>query len=269
MKQYLQYKESGMKWAGKIPEKWGFERLKFLDEVIMGQSPSSEDYNETPNGLPFLQGNADFGIRNPTPNVWCKTTTKTASAEDVLVSVRAPIGAINIADQEYGIGRGLCAIRAKSSNKKYLYYLFLCLNDELNSWGLGSTYTAISTDTLRNIKIPVPTIEEQKQIGYFLDAQTKKIDQLIGKRKTMIALIKEERAAVINQAVIKGINPKSKMKDSRIKYLGEIPQQWGIKKLKQVCYLKRKDRLARVKTKRIYGRRAIFDHWNEFQRGSN
>ena len=84
-----------------------------LDEVCsinMGQSPESSTYNETGEGVPFFQGNADFGIIHPTVRIWCTSPTKIAHSEDILVSVRAPIGALNIADIDCCIGRGLAAL---------------------------------------------------------------------------------------------------------------------------------------------------------------
>ena len=130
----------------------------------MGQSPSSNDYNLDKFGLPFLQGNADFTNLYPRPRIWCNTANKTTAKNDILLSVRAPIGAVNIADQDYGIGRGLCAIRGVNVIPKLLFYIFLTLNDELNSVGTGSTYTAISTDDVKNIAIPRILISEQRTI---------------------------------------------------------------------------------------------------------
>ena len=102
MKRYERYKPSGIEWIGEIPDHWEEKRLKYSDNVIMGQSPSSSDYNMNENGFPFLQGNAEFGNISPTPKIWCETSTKIAQENDVLLSVRAPIGAVNIADQRYG-----------------------------------------------------------------------------------------------------------------------------------------------------------------------
>lgn len=232
MKAYPKYKPSNIEWIGEIPEHWEVKKLKFTDRVIMGQSPSSEDYNDFHGGLPFLQGNAEFGKINPNPKIWCETANKISSVGDILVSVRAPIGAVNMADQEYGIGRGLCAIRPIKSNNKYLYYFFISLNDELNSIGTGSTYTAISVDEVENIKIPYAELPEQCSISIYLEDRTQKIDSLIEKKRKLIDLLKEERTATINQTVTKGLNSDVPMKESGIEWLGEIPKQWEVTKLK-------------------------------------
>ena len=154
MKRYVAYKDSCIEWIGEIPENWEVIRLKYSDDLIMGQSPSSDDYINYEKGIPFLQGNADFTSISPQPKIWCETANKIAKKDDVLLSVRAPVGAVNIADQEYGIGRGLCAIRVKNSLPNFLYFLALSLNDELNKIGTGSTYIAISIDDIRNVFIP-------------------------------------------------------------------------------------------------------------------
>ncbi|OIO72903.1 MAG: hypothetical protein AUJ85_09055 [Elusimicrobia bacterium CG1_02_37_114] len=113
MKPYPTYKDSGIEWIGEIPKDWEVKKLKYFDSVIMGQSPDSEDCNKDRIGISFLQGNADFSSTNPIPSVWCEKPNKTAEEDDILLSVREPVGAVNIAEQTYGIGRGLCAIRPK------------------------------------------------------------------------------------------------------------------------------------------------------------
>jgi type I restriction enzyme S subunit len=237
MKRYERYKPSGIEWIGEIPDHWEEKRLKYSDNVIMGQSPSSSDYNMNENGFPFLQGNAEFGNISPTPKIWCETSTKIAQENDVLLSVRAPIGAVNIADQRYGIGRGLCAIRGLNAYFKFLYYHFKARINELNSIGTGSTYTAITADEVNNLLISYPPIAEQTSIANYLDRKTAQIHDLIAKKQKLIDLLNEEKTAIINQAVTKGLNPDTPMKDSGIPWLGEIPTHWEIKKIKYIANL--------------------------------
>ncbi len=234
MKQYERYKPSGIEWIGEIPEHWEEKRLKYSDNVIMGQSPSSSDYNMNENGFPFLQGNAEFGNISPTPKIWCETSTKIAQENDVLLSVRAPIGAVNIADQRYGIGRGLCAIRGLNAYFKFLYYHFKARIDELNSIGTGSTYTAITADEVNNLLISYPPIAEQTSIANYLGRKTAQIDELIAKKRRLIDLLNEEKTAIINQVVTKGLNPNTPMKDSGIPWLGKMPAHWEAIRLKWI-----------------------------------
>lgn len=228
MNKYEKYKDSGIEWLGVIPEHWKTAKLKYCDTVIMGQSPSSDDYLLEPIGMPFLQGNAEFGKSYPTPKLWCNTANKIAIKGDILISVRAPIGAINIANCDYGIGRGLAAIRANRNIANYLFYLLHNLNEHLNSLGTGSTFTAISTDVLRDLEIPIPQIKEQTKIASYLDHKTTQIDSLIEKKEQLIEKLKLQRQAIINEAVTKGLNPDAPMKDSGIEWLGEVPEQWKV-----------------------------------------
>ena len=129
-----------------------------LDEICrlnMGQSPDSSSYNEIGDGLPFFQGNADFGELHPKMRIWCNAPTKIAHPGDILISVRAPIGALNIADRECCIGRGLAALMVNEAlcNSGYLWYAIANKVDELNSKGTGSTFKAISKNVLGETEI--------------------------------------------------------------------------------------------------------------------
>ena len=226
MKTYESYKSSGNDWIGKIPEHWEVKKLKLSDEVIMGQSPSSEDYIDDESATPFLQGNADFTDMFPSPRIFCNTSPRLCEKKDILLSVRAPIGAVNISDKAYGIGRGLCAIRSKNSYYKYLYYFTLVINDELNSIGTGSTYTAIAVEDVKNSSFVFPPIKEQTTIANFLDTKTTAIDQSISDKENLINLLEEEKKALINEAVTKGINKNVVLTDSGVDWLGDIPAHW-------------------------------------------
>ena len=135
-----------------------------LDEICrlnMGQSPDSSSYNEIGEGIPFFQGNADFGEVFPTVRVWCNAPTKIAYPGDILISVRAPIGALNIADVKCCIGRGLAALTVDKSicSKQYLWYAIANKVEELNSKGTGSTFKAISKSILSETEIPLPPLD--------------------------------------------------------------------------------------------------------------
>ena len=160
-------------------------RLDQICSLNMGQSPDSTSYNENGEGMPFFQGNADFGKVHPRVRVWCSAPTKVAHAGDVLISVRAPIGALNIADRECCIGRGLAALTVNEElcNKDYLWYAIASKVDELNSKGTGSTFKAISKSVLAETEIPLPALAEQQIVA----GQLAKIDELIALRKEQLA----------------------------------------------------------------------------------
>lgn len=132
-----------------------YKQLREIAEIIMGQSPESSSYNTQQDGLPFFQGNADFGELYPTERIWCSSPIKIAEKNDILISVRAPIGAVNIASTKCCIGRGLAAIRIENSNERnYVFHLLKAKNKELNLKGTGSTFKAIGKSVLEEINIP-------------------------------------------------------------------------------------------------------------------
>ena len=153
----------------------------------MGQSPDSKTYNDHRNGLPFYQGNADFGEIHPETRVWCSAPVKIAEADDILISVRAPIGAMNIAAERCCIGRGLAALTpiGEKCGKQFLYYALQSKVDSLIAQGTGSTFKAISKKVLETTQIPAYSIHEQEQIT----ATIGHVDHAIAARRRQIVLI--------------------------------------------------------------------------------
>lgn len=164
-------------------------RLEKICAINMGQSPDSSTYNEDGNGLPFFQGNADFGEIYPAVRMWCSEPTKIAREKDILISVRAPIGALNIANCECCIGRGLAALTVNEDicAQEYLWHALSGKVDELNSKGTGSTFKAINKKTLSETEIPLPPIDEQRKIAAILD----KVSDLIAKRQQQLDKLDE------------------------------------------------------------------------------
>lgn len=169
-------------------------KLGEICKLNMGQSPDSSSYNDTGDGVPFFQGNADFGEVHPNIRVWCNAPTKIAHPGEILISVRAPIGAMNIADCECCIGRGLASISADEAvcTTKYLWYGISSKIEELNAKGTGSTFKAVNKKTLEETEIPIRDLIEQERIAAKLDSvtalitlrkrQVKKLDELVKAR---------------------------------------------------------------------------------------
>lgn len=164
-------------------------KLRDICIINMGQSPDSATYNEIGDGMPFFQGNADFGQLHPKVRVWCNAPTKIAEQGDILISVRAPIGAINIADVQCCVGRGLAAltINEELCHPKYLWYALEYKVDELNSKGTGSTFKAINKKILSETEVPLPPLDEQRRIAVVLD----KVSGLIDKRREQLDKLDE------------------------------------------------------------------------------
>jgi type I restriction enzyme S subunit len=208
-------------------------RLKFLAHIEMGQSPPSSEYSTVPDdGLPFLQGTADFGVVSPTPQVYCGLPTKVARSGDILFSVRAPVGELNVADQEYGIGRGLCAIRPQVGwHQRFAWWALHEARPQLSFVSTGSTYDAVATEDVGNLFVEVPTPEAQRAIADYLDRETARIDALIAAKERVLALLTEKRRALITRAVTRGLDPHTPLRDSGIPWLGKIPAHWETRKV--------------------------------------
>ena len=160
--------------------------LSDICEIIMGQSPSSDSYNVKGQGLPFFQGNADFGKLYPSVRLWCNCPIKKAEAGDLLVSVRAPIGAVNLANQKCCIGRGLAALRPyrDKCDAMYLYYLIKAGKNKLNWLDTGSTFKAITRSSLLSFNVPDYCIAFQRKISGKLWS----VDKLIHQRNEQLKL---------------------------------------------------------------------------------
>lgn len=161
--------------------------LKDVCKINMGQSPDSSSYNDNEDGIPFFQGNADFGERYPTTKVWCNAPTKIAQPEDILISVRAPIGALNFAKEECCIGRGLASLTPDRSkvSLEFIYWLLKGKKAELNSKGTGSTFKAISRKVLEEIMVPAIEFDKQHEYAEILE----KIYNVIQKRKEELSAL--------------------------------------------------------------------------------
>ena len=145
------------------------QKLSEMAEIIMGQSPDSKSYNELGNGLPFLQGKGDFGEKYTKVEHWTTLPTKTAKLNDVLMSVRAPVGPVNIASTDCCIGRGLCAIRAENglTNSEFLYNALKVMEPEIALMGNGSTFKAINKKDVYSLLIPVASVQNQESFSKF------------------------------------------------------------------------------------------------------
>ncbi|AEV66935.1 restriction endonuclease subunit S [Acetivibrio clariflavus] len=197
----VRMKDSGIEWIGEIPEHWEVKKLKHVSNITMGQSPKSEECSYDEIGVPFLQGNAEFTNVHPIPKMYCNTANKFSKVNDILLSVRAPVGAINISDRVYGIGRGLCAITAKKVIMKYLWYSLNVSLEELFIKSKGSTFEAVTVTDVQNLLIILPPKNEQDDIVNFLDKKTAEIDGLVIEIKKQIEKLKEYRQSLISEAV--------------------------------------------------------------------
>ena len=176
------YKSSGGKMVynaelkREIPEGWEVKKLSEIANITMGQSPEGSSYNDDGIGEIFFQGSTDFGWRYPTIRQYTTQPSRRAKAGDILLSVRAPVGTLNIADNDCCIGRGLAALNSKSGYDSYLYYVmeyFKQIFDNRNN--AGTTFGSITKDDLFSLKLVYPK-----------DDQLKKYNHLVAKYNQMI-----------------------------------------------------------------------------------
>lgn len=253
MKRYDIYRDSGVEWIGEIPSHWDDIRIKHLaigdgtlfldgDWIESKEIVFDEDnirYITTGNigeGKYKEQGNGYI-----TEETFEKLNCTEVFPEDLIISrLNPPIGrACIIPDLGKRIVTSVDNVILRP-NEKYSRN-FLChffSNIKYYEYtlieGRGATMQRISRSILGNIKIVIPPINEQTSIASYLDHKTAEIDALIADKKRLLELYEEEKTAIINQAVTKGINTKAKMKDSGIEWLGEVPEHWEVKKLKYI-----------------------------------
>ncbi len=193
--------EGKMRLSGKLPNGWTKSSLAEIADIIMGQSPSSKHYNSEGNGLPFFQGKAEFGDLYPKVVKWCTAPGKIAQKDDVLISVRAPVGPTNLAPLACCIGRGLVAIRPRNGiPPKYILNYLRSIQKDIDALGTGTTFKAISGKTLREIPIPLAPLDQQKHIVAEIEKQFSRLGKAIAKLKRVKTNIKQYKNSVLKAA---------------------------------------------------------------------
>lgn len=237
---YEKYKDSGVAWLGEVPEHWEVISIKWLSPVLRGASPRPIDDSK------YFDDDGEYSwVRiadvSASDGILKETTQKLSDLGSSLsvkilpgqlfVSIAGTVGKPCISEIKACIHDGFVYFPKLKINPKLLYRIFesgTCYGG-LGKWG---TQLNLNTDTIGLIRVAFPPDNELNQILAFLDRETTKIDELIAEQQRLIELLKEKRQAVISHAVTKGLNPDAPMKDSGIKWLGEVPVHWGLNKLK-------------------------------------
>ena len=225
---------TGVSWLGEVPAHWEATRLKNAARLVMGQSPSSDDCSTERIGLPFLQGCAEFGSDHPRPKQFCRAPAKVSPEGAVLISVRAPVGRLNFADQEYGIGRGLCAVvpDSRALSPAFARYCLGASTLGLALLSTGSTYDAVSVGDVAGLPVLVPPLGEQDAIVRFLDHVDRRIRRYIRAKQKLITLLEEQKQTIIRRAVTRGLDPNVRLKPSGVEWLEDVPEHWEVRRLK-------------------------------------
>lgn len=248
MKTYSTYKDSEIEWIGAIPDHWDRTALKRAVKIKITDGP-----HETPefldHGIPFISAE---GVKNGKVNFNYKRghiskevhelyskKCKPKKGDVFIVKSGSTTGKVAYVDTdiEFNIWSPIALVRPKDEfSGKYLFYF--CDSDCFQKqvqlfWSFG-TQPNIGMGVLENLYVAFPSLKEQTAIANFLDYKTAQIDGSIEKRRELIELLKEHRAAIINESVTKGTNPEVPLRDSGIEWIGEIPEHWGIKKVKHI-----------------------------------
>lgn len=239
MKRYPVYKDSGVEWIRDVPKHWDIKKLKYLVKLI--NEIGAINGNGIRIDLENIESWTGRLIKNE-PLIVLDEEMKRFIIGDVLFNKLRPYLAKVFHASHDGIcGSELLVLRPTALvDSKFLYYR--AISSDFIKVIDGSTYGTkmprASWDFIGKLFISYPSNTEQRNIANFLDRKSAQIDDLIFKKERMIELLKEERIAVINQAVTKGLDPNVEMKDSGIEWIGKIPKHWEIKKLKHTTYIK-------------------------------
>ena len=196
--------------------------------MISGQSPPSSTYNEVGNGLPFFQGKVDFQRLHPVPRVWCTDGRRFAEPGDILMSVRAPVGDVNVATDHCAIGRGLAAIRpGPDSDPWFLYFALLHSKPSLEAMATGSTFASVNKTTLDDLSIPFFDRLQQATIGSFLRCLILQIEQ----EEHAITTTQAVKRAAMQTLFTRGLRGETQ-KETEV---GPLPESWAITAIDDVA----------------------------------
>ncbi|WP_288234291.1 restriction endonuclease subunit S [uncultured Haemophilus sp.] len=242
MRRYESYKDSGVEWLGEVPHCWDVKKVKNIFHLIV--EPAAKN-----NQCELLSVYTDIGVK---PRAELEERGNKASTTDgywivkkgdiVVNKLLAWMGAIGLSEYDGVTSPAYDILRPHQQiNGKFFHYLFrtpLCLSEfKKNSRGIMDMRLRLYFEELGNIYIPFPSYQEQQKIAQFLDDKTAKIDQAVDLAEKQIALLKEHKQILIQNAVTRGLNPDVPLKDSGVEWIGQVPEHWEVKKLKNIAVI--------------------------------
>src|SRR5690554_3669982 len=243
MRKYDSYKDSGIEWIGEIPEHWDSVSLKWIASIYSGGTPSKNKPEYWNDGtIPWLnsgevnQGNIREASEYITEEALSDSSAKWIPEKSLVMALAgqgktkgmvAQVQFRTTCNQSLGV-----IVPNKKIDNRFLMYWLRKNYQNIRNLGGGDKRDGINLEMIGSIKTPITTPEEQTAIANFFDRKTAEIDELIADKKRLLELYEEEKTAIINQAVTKGINPNVPMEDSGIEWLGEIPEHWEVKRFK-------------------------------------
>lgn len=245
MREYPKYKQSKTPWVGEIPIDWtDWKVSRLFRKIGSGTTPKAGTAEYYENGtIPWVNtGDLNDGYLHD-----CQTyitekaleehsTLKIYDIDTLLIAMYgATIGKTSILKFKACTNQACCALgNSKLIDIKFAFYWFIANKQHIINLSYGGGQPNISQDVIKSLKIPICDFEGQTQIVKYLDYKTLLIDDFIASRKNQIDLLREQKTSIINKAVTKGIDPTVKMKASGVKWIGNTPEHWEIKKIKHI-----------------------------------
>lgn len=255
-KAYPAYQDSGVEWVRSIPKHWALRKLKHVASVQFSSVDKNTSEGEQPVRLcnyidvyhnEYISPDLDFMVATASPDEIeafelkrgdVLVTKDSESWDDIAVPAY-----VRLDLREVICGYHLAQLRPDPEwvDGEYLFRVFqaCAINHQFRIAATGITRYGLGKYWLDNALLPVPLLDEQRSIAFFLDHETAKIDALIAKKERLIELLQEKRATIISHAVTKGLDPNVPMKDSGVEWLSKIPAHWEVKKIKRLCLVKR------------------------------
>lgn len=234
-------KDSGIPWIGQIPEDWKVAKLKNFTKFYSGGTPNvSNQFNYNDNGVSFvtIKDMSNNYLINKTEKHITKLGIKEKNLKildkgTVLYSIYATVGEISELNINATINQAILALtNLKNINKTFLKYNLLSMKDFVISLSNGNTQFNLNTEIVKNFYLTTPSFELQQKIVEILDKKCGQIDELVRIEENEIEKLKEYKTSLITKVVTKGLDPNAKMKDSGIPWIGQIPEDWKVGRLK-------------------------------------
>ncbi|MDQ3191775.1 MAG: restriction endonuclease subunit S [Bacteroidota bacterium] len=271
VKSYPLYSDFNQEWLGELPSHWKVMRTKFLFNLVTEPAPigNSEELLSVYTALgvkPRKEMEARGNKASSTDNYW-----RVEQGDIIVNKLLAWMGAVGISEYNGVTSPAYDILRAKENANPYFYnYLFrnpiASREFKRHSRGIMDMRLRLYFTRFGDIKLPQPPIEEQGKIVDYLQYKLKKIDRFIRKKKQLIKLLNEQKTAIINNAVTKGLDSNAKMKPSGVEWLGDIPEHWEVKRLKYLAKICNGSDCDKKETGKypVYGSGGVFGRTNAF-----
>lgn len=233
MKKYDAYKPSGVEWIGEIPAQWDVKRGKYIVRLLSGFPADSDLFTDDDSYMPLIRIR---DIDNTTTETFYKgeyPIEYLIKNKDILVGMDGEFNIAKWKGSDAILNQRVCKIIGTNEmHSLYAFYLFQTPLKLINDVTYSTTVKHLSTNDIKDYRFPTPPLLEQKAIADYLDAKCAKIDNVVAVQRKRIELLKELKQSIITRAVTKGLDKNAKMKDSGIDWIGEVPSNWSIARLK-------------------------------------